>query len=460
MNFRWLILFIPLVFLATAGCKKDKLYTKEHLDFSTDTVLFDTVFTTVGSTTKRFKVYNNNNAKILVNEIELMGGSSSPFRINIDGVSGTYHQDIEIPKNDSIFAFVEVTLAVNNTTNPLVISDSIRFMTNGLNQYVKLDVWGQDAYFHANEVVSGTWANDKPHVLYGIVAVGYPGIDSNLTLTIPQGTNVYCHKDSRLLVYKSSLDIQGQLDNEVTFQGDRLESFYDDVPGQWYGIHLIEANTSTINYAFIKNGAVGITVDSTQALQTLNLTNSVVQNSDFFNLNVNAGGVVDVDNCVFGDAGAYSVLLYVGGEYNFRNCTVANYWPGSRVGPSVVIINWYEDANNNIHVRPVTNSRFDNCVFYGTAVDELAVDTIPGATFDCVFNKCHIKRETIYAYANFSNVSWNTDPLFTAPGDADFHFEVGSPLDNTADPAWATTLDIEGTARNMGAPDIGAYERL
>ena len=95
-------------------------------------------------------------------------------------------------------------------------------MTNGLNQYVHLDVWGQDAYFHANTVVSGTWLNDKPHVIYGIAAVGYPGIDSNLNLTIPQGTDVFCHKNSTLLVYKSSLDIQGQLNDEVTFQGDRL----------------------------------------------------------------------------------------------------------------------------------------------------------------------------------------------------------------------------------------------
>lgn len=232
---RKLLLFVPVltVLLFFQGCKKDTVFTKDHLDFSTDSVLFDTVFTTVGSTTKRFKLYNNNNAPIRIDEIELMGGANSPFRINIDGVSGTYHEDIVVPDDDSLFVFVEVTLQVNNATNPLVISDSIRFLTNGLNQYVHLDVWGQDAYFHANEIVAGTWPNDKPHVIYGLAAVGYPGIDSNLTLNIPQGTDVYCHKNSRLLVYKSALNIQGVLDNEVTFQGDRLESFYDDKSGQW-----------------------------------------------------------------------------------------------------------------------------------------------------------------------------------------------------------------------------------
>ncbi|MBK6524381.1 MAG: hypothetical protein IPG07_01840 [Crocinitomicaceae bacterium] len=375
MNYRLLILFVPLVFATLTGCKKDKIFSKDHLEFSNDSVLFDTVFTTIGSTTKRFKIYNNNNAKILVEEIELMGGANSPFRINIDGISGVYHEDVVIPKNDSLFAFVEVTLEVNNATNPLVISDSIRFLTNGLNQYVKLDVWGQDAYFHANEIVSGVWANDKPHVIYGVAAVGYPGIDSNLNLTIPQGTDVFCHKNSTLLVYKSSLDIQGQLNNEVTFQGDRLESFYDDVPGQWWGIRLIEANQSSINYAIIKNGSVALQVDSTQAALTLNLTNTIVENSDFFNFNVNAGSKVQVENCIFGDAGLYSVFLFAGGEFTFKNCHITNYWNGGRGGPGLAIKNWYEYEDVK-YVRPIVNSRFDNCVIYGSALNELEVDTI------------------------------------------------------------------------------------
>lgn len=459
MNYRLLIFLLPLFFLTVTGCKKDKLFSKDHLEFSNDSVLFDTVFTTIGSTTKRFKIYNNNNAKILIEEIELMGGDASPFRINIDGVSGVFHENVVIPRNDSLFAFVEVTLEVNNATNPLVISDSIRFTTNGLDQYVKLDVWGQDAYFHANEIVSGTWPNDKPHVIYGVAAVGYPGIDSNLNLSIPQGTDVFCHKNSTLLVYKSSLDIQGQHNNEVTFQGDRLESFYDDVPGQWWGIRLIEANQSSINYAIIKNGSVALQVDSTQALTTLNLTNTIIQNSDFFNFNVNAGSKVLVENCIFGDAGLYSVFMFAGGEFTFKNCHISNYWNGGRGGPGLAIKNWYAYESVN-YVRPVLNSRFDNCVIYGTALNELEVDTIAGAIFDCVFNSCLVRREIPYNYSNFNGMIWNQDPLFVDPSLGDFHFTDASPLNNSGDGIYATASDLEGVARNLSAPDIGAYEKL
>jgi len=453
------IAVLSLVILLLSGCKKDNTFTKDHLDFSTDSVLFDTVFTTVGSTTQRFKIYNYNNAKIKIDEIELMGGANSPFRINIDGVSGIFHEDVELAKKDSLFAFVEVTLQVNNVTNPLVISDSIRFLTNGMNQYVHLDVWGQDAYFHANEIVSGTWLNDKPHVIYGVAAVGYPGLDSNLNLTIPQGTDVYCHKNSTLLVYKSSLDIQGQLNNEVTFQGDRLESFYDDVSGQWWGIRLIEAQTSTINYTDIKNGSVGVQVDSTQSLLTLTMTNTKIENCDFFNFNVNAGSNVVVENCLFGDAGLYGVFLFAGGEYPTKNCNFSNYWSGSRGGPALAIKTWYEYEDAN-YVRAVVNSRFDNCVMYGSVDKELEIDSIPGATFDCTFNHNVIKRDEIHAYPNFVANIWNLDPLFVDASNGDFHFEAGSSLDNVGEAIYSTVTDIEGVARNMSAPDIGCYEKL
>lgn len=456
------IALITLVLIITGlglSCKKDKEFTKDHLDFSADTLLFDTVFTTVGSVTKRFKVYNKNVGKILIDEIQLMGGEDSPFRINFDGVPGIYHEDIEINSKDSLYCFVEVTLEVNNATNPLVISDSVRFLTNGVNQYVNLDVWGQDAYFHQNELVGDEiemWNNDKPHVLYGIVAVSYPGLDSNLTLTIPAGTEVYGHKNSRLLVYKSTLNISGNLGNEVTFQGDRLESFYDDVPGQWWGIHMIQAEESSIDYAVIKNGSVGLRVDTTLTPTTLNLTNTIIDNSDFYNLNLVASPIVNVENCQFGKAGIASAFLFAGGEYHFKHCNFVNYWSGSRGGPAFAIQNWYQ-FESTVFVSNIVNSRFDNCIFYGNGANEIDVDTLMGTTMEFEFNACLMKREEPYSYSNYSpSVQWNIDPLFVNPFEDDFHLSEGSPLKDAGDPGYSNATDIEGTARTT--PAIGLYE--
>jgi hypothetical protein len=456
-----LVLFTFFLLFAgiSVSCKKDKGFTKNHLDFSHDTLLFDTVFTTVGSTTERFKVYNNNTGAIVIDEIQLMGGEDSPFRINFDGVPGIYHEAIELEGKDSLYGFVEVTLEVSNVSNPLVISDSIRFLTNGVNQYLKLDVWGQDAYFHANELVGDhieLWQNDKPHVLYGLVACGFPGLDSNRTLTIPAGTQIHGHKDAQLIVYKSALNITGSYGNEVVFQGDRLESFYDNVSGQWNGIRMIEANTSSINYAIIKNGATGLQVDSTQSPLTLNLTNTIIDNSNFFNILLVASPNVVAENCQFGKAGSSSGFFFAGGTYIFRHCNFVNYWAGGRGGPAFKIKNYYT-FENTTYVSSIIDSRFDNCIFYGNAANEIDVDTLEGLTMDFEFNASLMKREDIYGYTNYSpSVIWNVNPLFIDPSLNDFHLDVGSPLRNAGDASFSNSTDIEGVPRIT--PNIGLYE--
>jgi hypothetical protein len=455
------IFLLTTLILLIFSCKKPISYSKSHLTFSTDTVLFDTIFTTLGSTTKRFKVYNPANLPINIEEIELMGGANSPFRINIDGYTGTYLKNIELRKKDSIFTFVEVTLKVNNNSNPLIISDSIRFKTNGLSQYVYLDVWGQDAYFHVNELVADSyapWQNDKPHVIYGLAAVGYPDLDSNLTLTIPAGTKIHCHKNAVLLVYKSTLNIQGSLNNEVIFQGDRLENFYDDVTGQWRGIYLSQAKNCNINYAIIKNGSIGLQVDTTSSSNTLNLTNTIIDNNEFYNLFINAGAIITAENCIIGKSGDASTLLFAGGDYTFTNCNFVNYWTGTRNGPAFAIKNWFQDNSGNNIERPV-NFSMTNCIAYGNTNDEFVIDTIANSpvTFNANVSYSLLKRGNPYNYSYFSNIIWNQSPLFVDVNLNDFHVKPGSPVINTGNPGLATPFSIDGISRGS-APDIGAYE--
>ncbi|MEZ4738173.1 MAG: hypothetical protein R2818_02190 [Flavobacteriales bacterium] len=144
------LLFVAFVALVLSACRKDEKFSDASglsLDFSTDTVLFDTIFTTVPfSVTKRFTVHNRNAQAVRVN-VALEGGTPSPYRINVDGASGTTFSDVEIRGGDSIFVFVEASLDQNNTNNPFVIEDHILFNTNGTQQSVLLVAWGQDAHF-------------------------------------------------------------------------------------------------------------------------------------------------------------------------------------------------------------------------------------------------------------------------------------------------------------------------
>jgi len=257
-----IVLFLAL--LSFQSCRKDEFIDTNpsiKLAFSTDSILFDTVFTTIGSVTKQLKVYNNNDNTISISSIKLEGGSPSFYRINVDGEPSLEVRDVEIAAKDSLYIFIHVTIDPNNTNNPLVVADQIVFETNGNVQGVDLVAWGQDAYFYYYNIISFDYEfkNDKPHVVYGYVI-----IDSSYTLSIEEGTNVYMHANSFLYVYRDgSLKINGTLDKPVTIQGDRLEEYYKDIPGQWNWIWLSAMSVDNeINYAIIRNSVRGVQIDT------------------------------------------------------------------------------------------------------------------------------------------------------------------------------------------------------
>jgi hypothetical protein len=446
------------------SCNKPVFFSKSNLEFSEDTVVFDTVFTTLGSTTKQFKIYNRENRTLKIDEIELMGGESSPFRINVDGIGATIVNDIELEGGDSLFVFVEVTLAINGQNLPIVVEDSIRFKTNGKDQFVNLAVWGQDAYFHYNDLNEGTWPNDKPHVIFG-----YAAVDSAKTLNIQAGTTIHMHKNAILYVYKGSLNIDGALGQEVTFQGDRLESDYDEVSGQFYGIYFQEARPSTINYAIIKNGISGVHLfskDSSFPDYTLTIKNSTIINCARYGVFIYSGAKVKAENCIIAKNGNHALLVLEGGDFFFNHCDLLGYGNGDAATPAVGISNYYNDYFNGVqNIGSINEGKIYNSVIYGNLTSEIAFDTIsdPGINLNFDFKNNLIKSDPINPSSLFTNTLWNQDPEFTEVADYDFTFQITSPLNNAADPILTNLLtppisDIEGDLRSISTPDIGAIE--
>ena len=121
---------------------------------------------------------------------------------------------------------MEVTVDPTNVNNPLLLKDSIVFSINGNIQDVNLEAYGQDFHLFKGEILqSQTWENDKPYLIYNSVIV-----DSLETLKIKEGCQVHFHKKSSLLV-KGTLKVEGSLESPVVFQGDRLEEYYENIPG-------------------------------------------------------------------------------------------------------------------------------------------------------------------------------------------------------------------------------------
>ncbi|MFN5417055.1 MAG: right-handed parallel beta-helix repeat-containing protein [Flavobacteriia bacterium] len=451
------ILALLLTFFSSS-CKKETFTSNGNLNFSVDTLVFDTIFTTLGSTTQQFKIYNPDNRLIKVDEIELVGGSNSPFRINVDGLKGTKFNDLEIEGGDSLFVFVEVTLAVNGQSLPLIVEDSIRFRTNGKDQYVNLAVWGQDAYFHYKDLNEGTWLADKPHVIYD-----YAAVDSAKSLTIQAGAQIKLHKNSLLFVYKGELHVEGAKDNEVVFEGDRLESFYDDVNGQWYGIYLQEALPSTINYAIIKNGTAGIhtySANPSNPSYTLTVTNSKIYNHASYGVFLYSGTKIKMENCLLVKNVRNSFLVLEGGSFNINHCDILGYGDSKEQNIAFAVKNYF-NVDGVTNVGQVLEGKIYNSVIYGTQDDEFALDTLNPdnvVTLNFDFKNCLIKKSNTSTHSMFQGIFWNTNPNFTDFVTNDFHFATSSILNGNANPFYVLPFDIEGNTRSVTNPDIGCYE--
>ncbi len=460
--------------LTISSCKKPLSFSKSNLSFSQDTIIFDTVFATIGSVTKRFKIYNNDSKTIKIDQITLLGGSNSNFRINVDGVSGTHFSDLELASKDSLFIFVEVTIDPNGGLSPMVVEDRVQFSTNGTNQFVELVAWGQDAYFHYSyisegifDLNEGIWLNDKPHVIYGAAI-----IDEGKTLEIPGGTDIYMHKNALLYVYKGTLNITGSLGNEVTIQGDRLESFYDDVAGQYYGIYIVEAKPCTINYAIIKNATTGIHINGSDPINpsntyTTTVTNTQIYNSASYGMFLYNGdadfpeaGKLKAENCVIAKSGVHALIVLGGGDYNINHCDLLGYGQGDAVASAVGVSNYY---NGTGVLRSINEGVITNSVLYGNQDYEFALDTIGNAalTLDFKMENNLIKSDDILIDPSIfvGDNYWNESPVFKDIIGYDYTFWSTSALIDRGNILYPRTggIDLNGIS-NSGLPEIGAYE--
>jgi hypothetical protein len=441
--------------------KKDKVDTSPsmQLAFSTDTVFFDTVFPSLGSITKRLVVYNNNANKVSISSIRLAGGTASSYRLNVNGTPASDLSNVEIPGDDSIYIFVRVTIDPQNVSTPYIVSDLIEFMTNGNPQQVKLVSWGREAVFYHNESISGsiTWDSLLAHVIYGSLR-----IDTNSTLTIMPGTKVYLHKDAYLAVsYQSSLKVQGTLEHPVRVQGDRMDPYYKDLPGQWGGIYLEKGSRDhDMNYAYIKNGIFGVAVDSLgrDGAPMLNMSNCIIQNMSSVGIYAYGSSINGV-NCVIGDCGGNCLSVNYGGEYDFRYLTVGNYWFASvRHAASVYLNNYtYDTLTGNKIFSPLKKAWFTNAIIYGTNDDEIELDSAGGAMFNYQFDHALLKTKLkTNNPLKYINCLVNKDPKFVDAYKLNYQIDSISPAIKAAKDI-GIPRDIRGNNRGQ-EPALGAYE--
>ncbi|PWG06480.1 hypothetical protein [Polaribacter aquimarinus] len=498
---RYLLGLLVCIFLISiSSCRKDfeTILSSGQLEFSKDTVFLDTIFTNIGSATYNLKVYNRSNNSITIPQIILENGISSKYRLNVDGVPGKNFNSIDILAKDSIFIFIETTVDITNISNPLY-TDRILFDAGDRLQDVDLVTLVKDAnfIFPGKDAITMkidsltldgepttlkgrfltdselTFSKSKPTVIYGFAAV-----PANKTLTIEAGASIHFHDNSGLIIdNKATLKANGTLSEKITFEGDRLEHRFDNIPGQWGAIWMrAGSKENEIKHAIIKNAIVGILVDSIGSLNspTLKLQDTEIYNHSSYGI-LGRETNIEAHNIVIGSAGQTSLAATIGGTYNFTHCTFANYWNSSlRQLPAVLVNNFYtvtdDEGKETAFVKDLKAANFTNCIFWGNNNIEFVLDKIEGGgLFNYNISNSLIKfndsnedfkdvTELDFTNSFYQNIILNGNPNFRDTQKNDFIIGQDSDAINKAKTT-SFTLDILGVDRSSN-PDIGAYQHV
>ncbi len=499
MRNKYFVLFIFGIILAFSSCRTDfdTVASTGDLRFSKDTVYLDTVFKNIGSSTYQLKVYNKSKNDISIPIIQFKKGLTSKYRMTVDGMSGNngkIFNNVTLLAKDSLYIFIETTADIADADpTDFLYTDEIQFDSGENLQQVALVTLIQDAvflypkqnpdgskekikidgkdvdgfYLDENDAVNGNellFTKAKPYVIYG-----YAGVPQNKTVSFEAGARVHFHTNSGLFVDKNaSLQINGakstteKLENEVIFEGDRLESLYDDIPGQWNSVILADGSTNhSINHLTLKNAVVGLSFKNQDAT-TVSIKNTQIYNCVEYGILAQNAKIAG-ENIVINYAGLASLSCVYGGNYNFTHCTFNNNWQNGThfaVNLSNTLAGASPEAN------PLTQATFNNCIIYGSNTNEFNLNKNTNAAFVYQLNNCLLKFSSSttnpdYQFktdaVHYNQIILNENPKFYNVNQNKFNIDNTSAAFAKGNQAYIIPLDIIGSTRTS-PPDLGAYQ--
>jgi len=481
------VVVVVVVLVSLTGCQEQQLTHDENacLTFSADTISFDTVFTSIGSSTRTVMVYNPNDNAVSISRIWWQRGQC--FFASIDGENNPNHwQDITLYGGDSLYLFIRTEIDPYGQNSHPVEYDTLYFEVNGHRQYIAMQAYGMDVtiirtpqrctvynlgqHFRAN----------KPYLIYDTLYI-------NGRLTIDAGATLYMHQSAQIYAL-GSVTAKGTATQPIRIMGDRTDYLFPHVPyrvasGQWGGIYLFRFDTicgaSSLTYdlqhVHLLSGQVGLFCysDNPAHRATLHLHNARIHNMSAYGL-VLENTDATVSNTEISNCAAYGMYL-CGGDHRIEHSSVANFY-----GYPYTTLNIHNTPRQEVaavyilaqdHDMAPSHSYIYNSIITGAVQPALVVDSIPSTGFQGCIAGCYLRCDSDSATA-----SWGHSNTYAMEGDTvfkntyykygeylyyDFHLsehsaarQIGLPLDSLH---LDIQQDMEGQARDAQHPDAGCY---
>ena len=485
MKIKFLILPLLALLLACSDYESFSDNPNFRLEFSQDTVAFDTLISTIPSSTKTLYAFNNNGNGMRISTIQLEGGAGSLFRVNVDGrflADGAWH-DFEVLKHDSLVIRIEMTPPEVGSTEPLYFEDKLHFLLeNGVQQTVVLSGGSVDAYIQKGGLIiesDETLLTDKAYVIYDSLVV-----KKGATLTLTEGTRLMFHDKAALHVYGKLL-VQGSLEKPVVLRGDRMDHMfdyllYDNTPSRWEGVIIHKDSYGNEFYQCdLHSSLFGIIVEDTEQVTPDESMPSVTLDCCILH-NIGGDGlrltncVSKVTNTQISNTLGHTVNIN-GGSHTFVYCTLAQFYPFTANRGDALHLASSEDGSDYGLLR---KAHFINCVITGYGEDVIMGENIPeDGSCNYLFHHSFLNTPAVDDEEHFSGCIFDQDKkkneeeklvrqdnflvFDTENFIYDFTPKDSSMIRSLADPYYegVPAFDRKGVSRLADeGPDAGCYE--
>ena len=447
------------------------------LQFSCDTLCFDTVFTAQGSATMQLMVYNRNAQAVLIDHVSMAEGKA--FLVNVDGEADLSRLTrVQLDGGDSLYVFVRVDVDPTHVNSPVLISDLLSFhLTTGVTQSVVLEAWGQDVQRLGKKggrqyLNNYTFTAEKPYLITDTLII-------QGALTLAPGATLYMHNGACVYAL-GNVTANGTQDESIKICGDRLDRLFDSVPyrfasGSWNGLYLIAEQAGIqyrLSYVDILSGNVGLYCYSErkEGLPYLRMDGCRIHNHALYGLVLIHTDAL-ISNSEFSNCSSYCVYC-AGGTHEFVHTTVASYYGYTNIRiqstPKDDAAAVYID--NLSKEKPETVTSFYNSIITGWLQNQVVVATPFDQYYPGIFEGNYLKTDTLRMPHAANNTYWQTTDSAEVFRNTfyrykeyvyyDFRLDSLSPAIGIGDSLKAQDYptDRVGVSRLNCRPDAGCYQ--
>lgn len=417
------------------------------LEFSLDTVRFDTVMHSRVSSMRRVSLRNVSGHAVRVERVGVEGPRAGAFHVVVDGVGIESFGGMLLAAGDSAIFVLQV---YTEEYRPDVFEQlDVRIVVESGEGNFSLPARAWNAGWSALD------ADIRGHVVVPAGGIRYvetkTEVEAGATLTLSAGVTLLFGNGAELIV-RGGIEALGTARSRVSLLPQRMEPYYMRKPGQWAGVSVGERSSFVrLSHLDLRGAVVGVGVKGKPLAGSVEVENCRVLYCSQDGLRLERSEA-EVRGSIFGQNYRHGVSL-LASKASMIHCTVCaeSMPPQTRIGESI----WLDDGAGSATLD------IENSIIWGDRQMEIGVKGGGelGGRLRAANSVVRVPEDLLGGLHSFTGCTTG-DPHLVGRAQGLYYLggESSGRLLGRLVAGSATLTDLYGTLRDVASPDAGAVE--